>query len=111
MGASRLSRVQVEVAEDLVEITWDERTVLLDKLGDAAGSGSIIERFWAVGASFPVVLNDLQRSLLRVTLERWGITALPDGLARLLVALVKADPAGDIGTIGTRHSTDLGSSV
>jgi hypothetical protein len=106
MGANRLSLVHVEVAENLVEITWDERSALLDKLGDAAGSETIIERFWAVGASRPVVLNDVQRSRLRVTLELWDVTALPDGLARLLVALVKADPSGDIGTIGTRHSTD-----
>jgi len=90
--------VHIEVAENLVEITWGERDRLLDKLGDVAGSETIIERFWAVGASRPVVLDDLQRSLLRVTLELWGISVLPDGLARLLIALVQADPGGRVGT-------------
>jgi hypothetical protein len=98
MGTSRLVCVHVEVAENLVEITWDERDRLLDKLGDVAGSETIIERFWAAGASWPVVLDDQQRSLLRVTLELWGVSVLPDGLARLLIALVRADPGGRVGT-------------
>jgi hypothetical protein len=51
-----------------------------------------------VGASRPVELDDEQRSHLRVTLELWGVSVLPDGLARLLVALVQADPGGDVGT-------------
>jgi hypothetical protein len=95
---SRLARVHVEVAESLVEITWDERDMLIAHLTAAAGHDSIIESFWAVGASRPVVLNDEQRSRLRVMLELWGVTVLPDGLARLLLALVQADPGGGVGT-------------
>ncbi len=91
--------MHVEVGENLVEITWDERTALLDKLSDMADSGTIIERFWAAGASIPVVLNDEQRSRLRVMLELWGVSVLPDGLARLLLALVQADPGGDVGPV------------
>jgi hypothetical protein len=95
MGASQVARVHVEVADNLVEITWDERTALLDKLSDIADSETIVERFWSGGASRPVVLDDEQRSRLRVMLELWGITALPDGLARLMIALVRADPSGN----------------
>jgi hypothetical protein len=113
MGASRLSLVHVEVAGNLLEITWDERTALLDKLSDDAGSATIIERFWAGGASLPVVLDDVQRSRLRLTLELWGVTALPDGLARLLVALVQADPGGDVGqaSLDHKHSSAKGAAT
>ena len=86
MEGSRLDRVHIEVAENLVEITWEERDRLLEKLRTVAGCETIIERFWAVGASLPVELNDEQRSRLRVALELWGVSVLPDGLARLLIA-------------------------
>ena len=95
---SRLSRVDIEIAENLVEITWDERERLLDKLRDVAGCDTIIERFWAVGASIPVELDDEQQTRLRVALEFWEQrNPLPDGLARLLDALFNADPGGDVG--------------
>jgi hypothetical protein len=98
METSRLARVHVEVAENLVEITWGERDTLLDKLRFVTGCETIIERFWSAGASRPVELDDEQRSRLRVTLELWGVSVLPDGLARLLIALVQADPGGQVGT-------------
>ncbi len=98
MEASRLDRVQVDVAEEIVEIAWDERDTLLRKLRTVAGCETIVQKFEAVGASCPVELGDEQRSRLRVTLELWGVSVLPDGLARLLVALVRADPGGSVGT-------------
>ena len=33
-----------------------------------------------------------------MTLELWGVSVLPTGLARLLIALVQADPGGEVGT-------------
>jgi hypothetical protein len=98
MERSRLDRVQVDVDGELIEITWAERDTLLGKLRLARGMDSIIDRFEAVGASRPVELGDEQRSRLRVALELWGVRVLPDGLARLLVALVRADPVGHVGT-------------
>jgi hypothetical protein len=91
MEASRFPCVRVDVAENLIELTWVERETLLQRLHDVGGSESIIERFWAVGASWPVELNEWQQSRLRVTLERWAGSFLHDGLARLLVALLHAD--------------------
>ena len=99
MGATRHALVHVEVGKGLVEITWDERAMLLDKLSDIDGSETIIERFWTGGASRPVVLDDQQRSRLRVTLETWDVGALPDRLAYLLQALVHAEPSGNIADI------------
>jgi hypothetical protein len=93
MDASQVDRVQIEVAENLVEITWDERDTLLRRLRIVKGSDTIIERFWAAGASWPVELDDEQRSRLRPMLELWGVSVLPDGLARLRDALTQADPA------------------
>jgi hypothetical protein len=92
MEASRVTFAHVEVANNLVEITWDERDALLNRLRDTAETETIIDRFWSAGASRPVILNERQRLRLRVALERWGITVLPEGLTRLLIALVQADP-------------------
>jgi len=39
-------------------------------------------------------LDDEQRARLRVVLELWGVAVMPDGLAHLLVVLVRADPSG-----------------
>lgn len=97
MQGSRLDPVRVNVAGEIVEISWDERDALLDKIRNVSGCETIIERFWAAGASRPVELNDEQRSRLRVTLELWGLSVLPDGLAHLLIALVRADPGGHVG--------------
>ena len=97
--ASTLHRVQVDVAGKIVEITWDECDALLNKLRTVAGCEKVVQRFEAVGASRPVELNDDRRSRLRVALVVWESgSVLPDGLARLLVALVQADPSGEVGT-------------
>jgi hypothetical protein len=99
MEASRLDRVQVDVAGEIVEITWDERDALLEKLRGVAGSDAVIAKFEAVGASRPVELEDGERGHLRVALEFWeGVSVLPDGIVRLLVALVQADPGGHVAT-------------
>jgi hypothetical protein len=94
----RLDQVHVAVAEEIVEIHWDERNTLLTRLRTVAGCATIVQRFEAVGASRPVELDDEQRLRLRVTLELWGVSVMPDGLARLLIALVRADPGGHVGT-------------
>jgi hypothetical protein len=98
MAAGRLDRVQVDVSGEIIEISWGERDALLEKLETIAGCDAIVEKFDAVGASRPVQLDDEQRSRLRVALELWGVSVLPDGLARLLIALVRADPGGRVGT-------------
>jgi hypothetical protein len=98
MEGGRLDRVQVDVEGEIVEITRDERDALLRKLRPIAGCETIVQQFEAVGASRPAELNDKQRSDLRVTLELWGVSVLPDGLARLLITLVRADPGGEVGT-------------
>ena len=92
--ASRLDRVQVDVAGEIVEISWDERDALLEKLETVAGCDTIVKKFEAVGASRPVHPDDEQGSRLCVALELRGVSVLPDGLARLLIALIRADPGG-----------------
>jgi hypothetical protein len=112
--ASRLNRAQVDVAGTIVEITWSERATLLRKLQTVAGGDAIVQKLIdAVGASRPTELDDEQRSRLRVTLERWGFSVLPDGLEHLLVALVRADPRGHVGTTTMRlpPRTDASSST
>ena len=94
MEARRLDRVQVNVAGNDVEITWDERDRLLGKLRLLTGCDSIMQKFEAVGASRPVKLDHVQQARLRVVLELWGVAVMPDGLAHLLIVLVRAEPSG-----------------
>src|SRR5437588_13031479 len=102
MEASRLDRVRIDVAGTIVQITWDERDTLLGKLRVLTGCETIVQNFAeAVGASRPVELDDEQRSRLRLSLELWGVSVLPDGLTHLLIDLVRADPRG------VQRATDL----
>ena len=93
MERSRLDQVHVDVAGTLVEIAWAERDWLLRKIATVAGFETIIEKFKAVGASRPVELDFDERARLRAPLEFWE-HELPEGLVRLLVALVRAAPGG-----------------
>jgi hypothetical protein len=90
MERSRLDQVYVNVAGTLVEIAWAERDWLLEKIRVVAGFESIVRKLDAVGR--PVELDFDERARLRAPLEFWG--ELPDGLARLLDALVQAAPGG-----------------
>jgi hypothetical protein len=92
MEASRLDRVRVDVAGELVEITWDERNVLLEELAFAADTKPIRVKFEAVGAGRPVELDDEDRARLRKALDDWGSDRLqPEGIARLHAVLARAD--------------------
>jgi hypothetical protein len=97
MEASELDKVRVDVAGELVEITWHERDQLLDELAFVPGSKTIREHFEAVGASRPVELDAEQRRLLSMALEEWGAhgDVRPDGLERLLEALERAATSGE----------------
>lgn len=97
MQASRLDQVRVDVAGNVVEISWAERDWLLEKIATVAGFASIIEKFEAVGASMPAELNFDERARLRAPLEFWEHD-LTTGLTRLLIALVCAAPGGHVGT-------------
>jgi hypothetical protein len=94
--SSRLDQVQVNVAGNVVEIAWAERDWLLEKIALVSGFESILTKFEAVGASRPVELDFDERARLRAPLEFWR--ELPDGLVRLLDALVRAAPGRDVGT-------------
>jgi hypothetical protein len=91
MEANRLDRVRVDVAGEIIEITWDERDTLLEELAFAEGTKPIRERFEAVGASRPVELDAEERARLRTALDDWGDDRLqPEGIARLHAALAHA---------------------
>ena len=88
-------RVRVDVAGEIVEISWNERDAVLNQLAYVAGSHSVRERFEAVGASRSINLNPQQRARLREALDDWDRGNLPpDGISRLRDALVSADPFG-----------------
>ena len=94
MESTRLDRVRVDVAGEIVLITWDERDVLLEELAFAEGTKPIRESFEAVGASRQVELDVEQQARLRTALDDWGSDRLqPEGIVRLHAALVRAAPA------------------
>lgn len=96
MEESRLDRVRIDVAGEIVEITPHERDVLLQELAVVEGAKTIREKFEAVGASRPVELDNEDRTRLRRGLDDRGSDVLqPEGIARLHAALVRADPMGD----------------
>ena len=92
MESNRLDRVRVDVAGETVEISWDERDVLLEELAWAAETKSIRVKFEAVGASRPVELDANERTRLRTALDDWGSDRLqPEGIARLHAALRRVE--------------------
>ena len=97
MERSRFDQIRVDVAGNVVEITSAERDWLLNKIGVVSGFESIVAKFEAVGASRPVELDFDERARLRAPLEFWE-HQLTDGLVRLLDALVRVAPGGDVGT-------------
>jgi hypothetical protein len=91
MEASRLDRVQIDVAGEIITISWNERDVLLEELAFAADTKPIRVKFEAVGASRPVKLDAEDRARLRTALDEWGSDRLqPEGIARLHWALARA---------------------
>jgi hypothetical protein len=92
MDASGLDRVRVDVAGEIVVISWHERDVLLEELAFAEGTKPIREKFEAAEASRPIELGDDERARLRTALDDWGEDRLqPAGIARLHAALARAD--------------------
>jgi hypothetical protein len=90
--ASRLDQVRIDVAGEIVQISWDERDVLLKELAFAADTKPIRVKFETVEASRPVELDAADRAHLRKALDEWGSDRLqPDGLARLHAVLIQAD--------------------
>lgn len=95
MEQQRLEHVLVDVAGELVEISRHDRDTLLQELCFVAGTEPIREKLEAVGEGRPVDLDAGQRSQLRAALEVWERDGLPpDGMARLLAALERADSRG-----------------
>jgi hypothetical protein len=91
MSSDRTNRVRIDVAGEMVEITWHERDVLLEELAWAPGMKAVRERFEAVDATRPVELTEGEQSDLREALDSWGSDSLqPDGIARLHSALGSA---------------------
>jgi hypothetical protein len=96
MGAGRLDRVHLDVAGELVELSWDERDELLERIRIVAEDEPIVAKLEAVGASGPVELDEGERAQLRMVLKLWEavtVNDLPDGIAALRDALV-AGPGG-----------------
>ncbi len=97
MGSGGPDKVHVDVAGDLVEISWAEREELLERIRIVAGDKAIVSKFTAAGTSRHVELGKDEISRLRMTLELWDAVALgdlPDGIVGLLAAVVKANPGG-----------------
>lgn len=99
MESSGPGKVHIDVAGELVEISWDEREELLERIRIVAEDRAIVAKFEAAGTRRPVELDQKELGRLRMTLELWKAIALedlPDGIESLLTAVAKEDP-GDTG--------------
>jgi hypothetical protein len=89
----RLDRVRIQLASqpEPLEISWDTRNELLDRL--SADQDSLEAAFLAVGASRPVTLELADKEALLSVIEAWGAELgdyrqLPAGLFELRNALI-----------------------
>jgi hypothetical protein len=57
MEAGRLDQVQIDVAGELVEISWDERNELLERIRIVVDDETILAKFEAAGTRRPVQLD------------------------------------------------------
>jgi hypothetical protein len=99
MATSRLDRVRIDVAGEIIEISSDERDLLLEELIFVPACKTIRRKLEAAEASGPVELDAVERSRLRGALEQWTLDVVqPEGIERLHAALVRADLGGSIHT-------------
>jgi hypothetical protein len=91
--ADRLYCVQVETARinpGLVDISWDARGDLLERISERGDAQAILRKFEAAAASDPVNLTLDEKRVLLDILEAWLAevgNALPDGVFELRHAM------------------------
>ena len=89
----RLDRVDVELAERTVTLTWDARAQLLGEVAHLPSLEPIRRDFENAGASRPVRIDRELRGDVFQVIEAWarktpgGLRALPDGIFDLRNAL------------------------
>jgi hypothetical protein len=94
----RLDRVDVELAERTVTLTWDARGQLLAEMRHLPSLEPVRREFENAGASRPVRIEREFRGDVFQVIEAWarntpgGLFALPDGILDLRNALA-AEPA------------------
>ena len=99
MNTHRRRRVQVATTTDTVEISWDARQQLLDRIRGLDGAEDVITRFDAVGMTRPVKeLGRAGNTLLLEATTRWldqvKMEELPYGIWELRCALIEDRDAG-----------------
>lgn len=74
-----------------VEIEWDSRNLLLDRLRRNSRAADVVTAFETPGASHRLRLTDEQMAVLRDAVTEWldavGVSRLPPGIVRLRGAL------------------------
>jgi len=90
--SERLDRVAIAYSRGTVEIPWDSRDALLERLRHLDSAEGIRNEFVAVGASRAVQLNRSEVILLTKSIDAWTASAggrqnLPTGIAELWEAL------------------------
>jgi hypothetical protein len=97
MSSNGTSRIRIDVAGEIVEMTSRERDMLLVGLAWAPGVQAVRRKFAAVGTARPVELDYRDRLELWNALGGLGTDFLePDGIARLHCALGAARPDASV---------------
>jgi hypothetical protein len=104
-----LKDVLVSYSRGEVEIQWDSRNLLLERLASYPAASEIVSTFETIGASHPIHLTDEQMSVLLDAVAAWleevGVTGLPPGIFKLRNAL--EDHMHDVRTASTRADEAL----
>lgn len=86
-----LRNVLISYSRGEVEIEWDARNLLLDRIEGYPTAGEIVSTFRTIGASHPIRLTDEQMPVLLDAVALWleevGVTGLPPGIFKLRNAL------------------------
>jgi hypothetical protein len=89
----RIHRVKVATACDTVEVSWEARQQLLERVRGHEGANDVIARFETVGTTRPVTgLGATGKRLLLAATTEWvdeaGVGGLPAGVWDLRCALI-----------------------
>jgi hypothetical protein len=91
-GLKRLDLARISTGSAVVEMPWESRFELLERVRGLAGGGAeVARRFEAAGATRPVELDPAAKMLLLNVLSHWaaamGVDELPPGIPELGNAL------------------------
>jgi hypothetical protein len=79
MPSHQIDHVRIACSRGIVEIPWDSRNALIDKIRQLDLATPTIDTFENVGVSQPIVLTHQQKIELIELIELWGDEVIGEG--------------------------------